>query len=136
MEKYDISLRIFEENLDPQAITEDLDLVPDIQYKRGEAHTMRSKRGKEIGVIHYKQGMWCKEFKLMGHDFQSDLRKVGRELERYKEIFAEYKEKGYHIDLFCGLWYETDESKTTIDEEIVDLLSNIHIAVELDEYWL
>ena len=136
MKKYDISLRIFEENLDPQVITKDLQIVPDHQHKKGEFHTMRSKRGKEIGRAYYKQGMWSKEFAPAANDFQADLRRIGRELEIYKEIFSEYKEKGYHMDLFCGLWYETGESKTIIDEEIVRILSNIHIAVELDEYWL
>lgn len=136
MKKYTISLRIFEENLEPQAITKDLQIVPDIQHKKGEPHTLYSKRRKEIGVLHHKQGMWSKDFTLEGNGFQEDLRRIGKKLEAYKEIFLKYKEKGYHMDLFCGLWYEEGESKLIIDEEIVDMLSDIHIAVELDEYWL
>lgn len=134
--KYSIALRICGETLNPENITRDLMIEPDTQHKKGDVFTVRSKRGKKIGDVHYKNGMWGRNFEIEENDFRDSLKKIYDTLKLYKEKLKEYKDKGYQIDLFCGIWYETGDNKIEIDEELIDMFLNINILIDLDEYWL
>ena len=136
MKKYSIALRIYGETLNPENITRDLMIEPDTQHKKGDVFTVRSKRGKKIGDVHYKNGMWGRNFEIQEKDFINSLEKIYNPLKVYKEKFLKYKEKGYKIDLFCGIWYEKEDNKIDIDEYLIDLFLDINIHIELDEYWL
>lgn len=134
--KYTISLRICGEELEPNQVSGDLKLEPDTQHRKGELHEICSKKGKKIGVVNYKCGVWGKSIAIHEDSFQQSLMKIYGQLKQYKAIMEKYSDLGCRIDLFCGIWYEEGEKKIVIEEGVVKMFSDIYIKIDLDEYFL
>lgn len=135
--KFDMALRIYAKEIIPEEITHDLNLTPDLQHKDGDSEKIYSKKGKLISVVNYHEGMWNKKIEVIAdEDFQDLLWRTLHFLINYKNIFFEYKKRGYKIDLFCGVWYDEGESQIIIDKELLKQLDEINVKVELDEYRL
>lgn len=136
MKKFDMALRIYGKEVIPEEITHDLNLTPDLQHKNGDSEAVYSKKGKLISVRNFHEGMWSREMEAaVGEEFQDMLLRALKFLVKYKNKFSEYKnERGYKIDLFCGVWYEEGEDQVIIDTDLLKQLDEISVKVELDEY--
>lgn len=134
--KYKMSLRIFGEFLNPEKVTEDLKMVPDVCHRKGDTETKYSKRGKKIGTVIYRQGMWGKDFDCANADFSEALEQFYKEYAPYKKFFDWYTENEMKVELFIGLWYGKEETKFVIEEDYIARLSQAGIGIDVDEYWI
>lgn len=137
MKKFKVTLRIYGKKVIPEEITHDLNLTADHQHKTEESEEIYSKKGKLISVVTYHEGMWNKNIETRAdEDFHALLRRALKILINYKDVFFEYKKRGYKIDLFCGVWYDEGENPIIIDNELVKQLEEINVKIEMDEYWI
>lgn len=135
--KFKMALRIYGKKLAPEEITHDLNLTADLQHKEGESQEIYSKRGKLITVVNYHEGMWSKKIEAKAdEDFNALLWRVLKILINYEDIFFEYRKRKYKIDLFCGVWYDKGENQIIIDHKLLNQLDEIHVKIDMDEYWI
>lgn len=134
IEKFDVSLRIMGKDIHPDKISKELDLIPDISYGKGDTHIIYSGGVPTKRV--WDKDMWSKTFYTGELGFEESLEKIMQHIRSNKECFVKYRELGYKMDVFCGIWYDDKTDKVILPQEIMDAYEELGIIIDLDEYWL
>jgi hypothetical protein len=134
--KYSVSFRIRNDNLDTLEITEMLGIKPDKAHRKGDPNTARSKKGKLIEFSPYNTGLWCIDSKE--EEFSSLKYHLGSLLSillPLKNELLELSNKGYKMDLFCGVFtHGTHQCGFNIDADVLFMLGELNIELNICIY--
>ena len=96
--RYEIALRILGDELNPEEVTDLLEIIPDYKAKKGE------KRGNLS--TKYTIGVWAKIFEEDSKDFLGSLLFHAKQMEKYEKEFKMLCDAGNRVQFYCGVWYE------------------------------
>lgn len=121
-----VSLRILGDELDPEEITELLKVSPTECCKKGDVIAGKYKR---------RTGCWSLESHLPDDIDVEDkvmhlLSQVTNDESTWKLLNSKYQ-----IDLFCGLFLETDNRGIELSVETIRKLSSLGIKIGFDIYF-
>lgn len=136
IERYVITLRIMGENICPDDITRELNTLPETSHIKGDTYTAYTKKGKVRHKIRWKEDLWSKGFNLNNQNIEDSLEQVLQFTELNRESFIKYKEQGFRMDVFCGIWYENKSDQIRLPAELADKFAEVGIEISLDEYWI
>jgi hypothetical protein len=120
------SLRLFKEDLDPDAVSAQLDLVPTHAHRAGESRTHGSP---------YREGCWLITTKenesLVVNDHVAHLLDLA---ERSLDAFLELQASGVRCDVFC--YWETKNGQGGLELEPREMrrLGALNLAISFDVY--
>ena len=134
--KYSVCFRIISDVLDPAEITELLGAIPDKSHRRGDPNTYVSKKGKVISYSPFRTGVWIlnsreDEYAIL----ELHLRDLLIKLYPLKDLLAELTNKGYEMDMFCGVFTrEAHQPGFDISPDILMQLGELNIALGMCIY--
>jgi len=124
-------LRIFGDDLIPDAITALLGSEPTGSDKKGQPKRRPYLMGK---VILSKYGSWRLDSKRRRPgNLDSQIKEILQKLTNDLTVWHELTEK-YKVDMFCGLWLETYNEGISLSTETLKSLSERHIFIDFDIY--
>lgn len=134
--KCHISFRIYDDILDPMEITEMLCIEPEISHKKGDSNTSISKKGKLIKYSPYNSGMWSISSKEAENAIiEEHINNLLELLEPSKDKLAELFNRGYKMDLFCGLFAKgCSQPGLDIDSSTMRRLGELNISIAMCFY--
>lgn len=131
MYEYSVSLCITHPEIDPNFISEKLDKVPHSSRKVGVPNPF----GEGLN----RESFWrCRlhEEERINYEkveFEQFLLNECEALEVYAKFFEQIKKSGGYIEVFIGLFADSQMS-FTLDSTIIKKISNMNVAVGFDIY--
>src|ERR1700690_2302356 len=130
--RYKLSLRITHPDLEPQAISSTLGLVPEFSNKAGDLR--KTPKGVALDGK-YPNSYWCHEFtKQDGTSLSEYLLDTAKALDQHKSFFTHIADTGGKIEFFVGMFMDGPNIGETIACDILEQLNSLHIALSLDIY--
>ena len=123
-----VGLRIIGDDLDPEKITQVLSCKPSTSYKKGD--TIKSKYKDRVAKI----GRWNLDSELPDESDLEDkiwdiLKKVSLDQKAWTTLT-----ESYQVDLFCGVFLETENRGFGLSVDIMKALSRLGIEIGFDIY--
>ena len=126
-----VCFRVMGMNLDPQSISESLQLTPTQQHKRGEANTSSS--GREYGK--FAESLWALDSPLNSESsVDSHVKSLVAELAGKEHLVARFNEDGLRADFFVGIVGIGEAHGFRLSSEAVEGLARLNLAIEFDVY--
>jgi hypothetical protein len=125
-----VSLRLFGEDLDPDAITKEVGITADKSYRNGEI------TGTKTRVLR-KTGYWSvssREHMDELVDTCAHLQWLIDIVDGRKAIFDSYRARGWRVDVWLGIHTSEGHGGPTIPSSIIRALGAIDLDVNLDLY--
>ena len=134
--RYKASLRIGDDQLDPQEITKILGVEPDNAHRKGDPNTGRSKKGKLLVYSPFRSGLWSICSKEPEHmDLEHHLKSLLHTLYPLKDKLIELSNRGYKMDMFCGIFIDSGaQPGFDIDSNVLLKLGELNISFGLCIY--
>lgn len=125
-----ISLRIYHVDLDPQQISDELQLQPTVAHKRGEPiqHTRISSA---------PTGAWVLESKgaVRSTDLEEHLAWMLSRLSTAREALLKLQDVGYDISLVCSWFTSSDMTCPSLTAEHMRSAGNLGLGLWFDIYF-
>ena len=134
--KCQVSFRIYGDNLDPSEITNMLYIEPSISHKKNDPNTRVSKKGKLIQFSPYSSGLWSVSSKESQNAILEDhIKSLLILLEPVKDKLTELLNRGYKMDLFCGVFtHDCSQPGFNIDASILRRIGGLNISLGICFY--
>ena len=129
-EKTFLSLRIFNDELIPERITQDLGIEPSDSHRKGEVRV--SKAGKRYAA--FPSGLWllCTEKSVESTDLSDHLDFIFKQISGKSIFFKKYRTLGFNIDLFVFWQCATFHGGPFINYVHAALLAKYKINLNFD----
>ena len=131
-----VSFRIKGDSLDPQEITELLQVEPDTAHKKGDSNSRISNKGKLIEYSPFSSGLWAIDSKMdrtvpLEKHIMSILVMLQSSKVRLTELFS----RGYEMDVFCGVFIRScPQPGFDICSSVLQSLGELNISFGLCIY--
>jgi len=134
--KYKVSFRIGGDMLDPIEITNILGIPADRSHRKGDANTSISKKGKIIHYSSFGTGLWALETKEDETAvLECHIKSLLAILYPLKDKLKEINQKGYKMDIFCGVFtYDAPQPGFDLSSETLLQLGELNIALGMCIY--
>lgn len=131
MPRFDVSFRIMGDELDPDWVSRVLKLKPTEAHRKGDARIAPAGRNYSP----FSEGLWClnskaKESAPLGEHLEGLL----RELSPRKKDLSALRKKGFHQDIFIGVFSKDGNSEFAIPLEMLKRLQELELEVDFDIY--
>jgi hypothetical protein len=119
------ALRLFGENLDPDAVSSQLGVQPTLAYRKGDRVSTRSEARR-------KQGMWqiesaLPESKSLEEHINSVLSAIQCSCELWERVTGNLSR-----DIFCGLFVESQSSGVSLSAAVLREVVQRGLSIEVD----
>jgi len=131
-----VSLRICDNDLDPLEITEMLRVEPDAFHKKGDPNMQISKKGKQMEFSPYNSGLWSINSKEMDSaTIGVHIKALLLILEPLKNELSILHNRGYKMDLFCGLFAQgCSQPGLELDASLLRRVGELNLRVGMCFY--
>ena len=133
---YKVSFRIGNDELNPLEITEILGISPDRAHQKGDPNTSISKKGKVINYSPFSTGVWALTSQAdESATLECHLKSLLHILYPLKNELAEFSNRGYRMDMFCGAFmHNVEQPGFEIDSDTLLQLGELNIALGICIY--
>jgi len=126
-ERTNASLRIINDNLDPEAISRQLGIQPTWAWRKGELRGARK--------IPSRVGIWGLSTEFMqSRDIRRHLDWLIEQLVGKEEYLKQLQKQGYRMDVFC-YWVSNGQGGPTVSPKNMRGLANLGIELGFD-FWM
>lgn len=124
-----VTLRVFDDRLDPAEITQLLRCEPSHAWKRGEVRQRTS-----CGAINSRTGIWLLEAtKRQNTTVDEKINEVLHRTESTLEAWEAVKRSGT-ADIYCGVFLDSDNEALQLSSETIGKLASRGLNLWLDIY--
>lgn len=129
--KSSVSFRIVDDNLDPLEITGMLGIEPYKAHRKGDPNTTVTKKGKIMEFSPHRFGVWLIRSKeVETATLEEHVKSLLALLEPAKDKLAELFDRGYKMDLFCGIFANScHQPGFDIDHSVLKKLGELNITL-------
>lgn len=134
MRRITASLRVFRDDLEPDAITELLQLAPSHAHRKGDLISPR------CGTAKRNEGAWildsdAPEDQALSAHIQSLVRLLGER----SVLVAELSDSGYDISIYCGMFFPeegvgTGQHNDSLSPQLMNFIASIHAELNISYY--
>jgi len=134
--KYKVGFRIRDDELNPSEITRMLGISPDRAHRKGDSNTSISKKGKVIHYSPFSTGVWSINSQAEeSATLECHLRSLLLILYPLKNKLAEFSNRGYQMDIFCGAFmHNVEQPGFEINADILLQLGELNISFGMSIY--
>jgi hypothetical protein len=124
-----VSLRFFDQNLDPAIVTEPLQCEPTKSRRKGDVIPH-----KKYHIV-AKDGAWTlSRNRTSEHKLEEEIQAIFDQLPDNPEVWEELAQCS-RGGLFCGLFFQTWNRGLGLSPEITKQIAARHLSLELDIYF-
>lgn len=123
-----VSLRIRGDTVDPDFVTQQLGVAPDFSARKGE-------EVEHGGVTSPSEtGMWVYRIDVAADTDLGDA--IRALLDRLPDDTTMWEElvEAYHVEVFCGVFLQSDNQGATVEPEVMGALGRRGLALSFDFY--
>lgn len=127
---YRVTLRVFHPDIDPQVVTDTLEMQPGRTWKVGERRTTPA--GSLLEGF-YKESYWYSGFTAPDNsDFPGFLSQVAESLLRHRAFFNQIREAGGRVEFYVGLDAGGAMLGETLPHDLLLVLGQLGVDLSLD----
>jgi hypothetical protein len=122
-----VSLRFFDDHLDPDELTQILGIEPSIAYQKGDIF-----RGKTYDKI-YEIGSWRLRGKRSQVELEEQINQLLDKLPSDLDVWRSMTSR-FQADLFCGLWMKRLNRGLNLEVATLQKIAERGLSIGLDVY--
>jgi hypothetical protein len=130
--KAKVTFRLTGDTLDPQRVTQRLEIAPSRAYARGERSGTRGGRD-----WYWRAGLWALRSTMPeGSELEDHLQALLDQLEPRAQIIRDFLAEGCAADFFCGLFLDHLNEGVELSPQILGRVAALGATLGLDIYGL
>ena len=126
-----ISFRIIDDSLNPGEISDMFCIEPDVAHKKGDPNISITRKGKRLEHAPFRIGVWSiHSTEEENKAIECHIEHLLSLLEPKKEELLLLSDRGYQLDMFCGLFFHgCPQAGFTLDATVLKRIGDLNITL-------